>query len=1070
MVKHTAIAYITVAMAATMVLPVLATAQTNVGGNVEAFERWTAAESPYIVVDDVVVYSSTDLLLIEPGVTVQFSSGTALYVRSGALRAVGSASEPIVFTSLSGSRGGWAGIYVASSSSADLSYCIVENTGQDYLGVNAALQCYTNDLTMANCTIRGNETNFPGVVALGNGSSPVITDSLIDTTGTSPWIYTGRTYATPTLARNTFSGPAQPGLRLGPASALNANHFAGDQVADIDIVAKSIGRRHRWTLQSGLHRYVVVEDFLTIYSSNDSLTIDPGVTVAFANGTGIDVRSGSLTANGTSADPIVFTSRTGNPGAWGGIYVASSATASLAHCTIGNTGEDYLGVSAALQSYTDDLTVTDCTIQGNGSNHPGVVALGNGSSPVITDCLMDTTGTSPWVYTGKTFATPTLARNTFSGPAQPGLRIGPTSALDGNYFVNNNVVDIDIVARSIGRRHRWTLQSGLHRYVVVEDFLTIYSSNDSLTIDPGVTVAFANGTGIDVRSGSLTANGTSADPIVFTSRSGNPGAWRGVVVASGGTANLAYCIIENTGQEYSSVRAAVQTSTDDLVMLDCVLRRNGADGVYIRNGQPSLARVQFLDFVGNSWFAVRNVGRDNVNAQENYWGTNDASLIASVIFDEGDDTSKGAVDFRPFLTASDLVPVAPGLVAPGDGGKVATPTPLLRWTHPDASLFALELASDDGFTDVLLSEPALTAQRLTVPNDQLAFGQRYTWRVRAWNHVSTGPWATGSFWVLEPDDDIPLPVDSVYTVSLQAGINLVAAPLASASPLTLRDLVTLIGADAVSFIVWYDTETSRFAAYMPDSPVGAPTNTSVVGGMGYLVVMKDARDIVFEGVAWRDPATPSPRLLSSPSDDGTPVLAVTGYALDATGRPMGGVDVVVSNARAGRELRARTMSVGDVGRYVVVFADLSGHSVGGVGDLLRVRPAEGLRLTGHAETKLGRRPLRQSRVDLPNLVAQLAPSATGLLPNYPNPFNPETWIPFELAEESDVVVRVYGMDGGLVRTLELGRLAVGEYRERSSAAYWDGRNDLGEAAAGGVYVVELAAGEYRETRRLVVSK
>jgi hypothetical protein len=93
-----------------------------------------------------------------------------------------------------------------------------------------------------------------------------------------------------------------------------------------------------------------------------------------------------------------------------------------------------------------------------------------------------------------------------------------------------------------------------------------------------------------------------------------------------------------------------------------------------------------------------------------------------------------------------------------------------------------------------------------------------------------------------------------------------------------------------------------------------------------------------------------------------------------------------------------------------------------------------------------------------------------LLANFPNPFNPETWIPFELAEESDVTVRIYGMDGALVRALDLGRMRQGVYMKRGEAAYWDGRNAAGEPVASGVYIYELAAGDYRAMRRMVLVK
>ena len=101
---------------------------------------------------------------------------------------------------------------------------------------------------------------------------------------------------------------------------------------------------------------------------------------------------------------------------------------------------------------------------------------------------------------------------------------------------------------------------------------------------------------------------------------------------------------------------------------------------------------------------------------------------------------------------------------------------------------------------------------------------------------------------------------------------------------------------------------------------------------------------------------------------------------------------------------------------------------------------------------------------------RIEPFQTRLMANYPNPFNPETWIPFELAEAADVTIRVYGLDGGLVRKLDLGARSVGEYVGREDAAYWDGRNAEGERVASGVYVYELTAGDYHALRRMVVMK
>jgi len=95
---------------------------------------------------------------------------------------------------------------------------------------------------------------------------------------------------------------------------------------------------------------------------------------------------------------------------------------------------------------------------------------------------------------------------------------------------------------------------------------------------------------------------------------------------------------------------------------------------------------------------------------------------------------------------------------------------------------------------------------------------------------------------------------------------------------------------------------------------------------------------------------------------------------------------------------------------------------------------------------------------------------TVLLPNYPNPFNPDTWIPFVLADSSELTLRIYDSKGNIVRTIPLGEKPAGTYIQKSKAIYWDGRNNLGERVASGMYFCTLQAGEYTDMRRMAVMK
>ena len=104
------------------------------------------------------------------------------------------------------------------------------------------------------------------------------------------------------------------------------------------------------------------------------------------------------------------------------------------------------------------------------------------------------------------------------------------------------------------------------------------------------------------------------------------------------------------------------------------------------------------------------------------------------------------------------------------------------------------------------------------------------------------------------------------------------------------------------------------------------------------------------------------------------------------------------------------------------------------------------------------------------LLALFTPVETALLANYPNPFNPETWIPYQLSKSAEVTLTIYAIDGHVVRTLALGHQTAGMYQSRSRAAYWDGKNAVGEPVASGVYFYTLTAGDFSATRKMLIRK
>jgi hypothetical protein len=101
-------------------------------------------------------------------------------------------------------------------------------------------------------------------------------------------------------------------------------------------------------------------------------------------------------------------------------------------------------------------------------------------------------------------------------------------------------------------------------------------------------------------------------------------------------------------------------------------------------------------------------------------------------------------------------------------------------------------------------------------------------------------------------------------------------------------------------------------------------------------------------------------------------------------------------------------------------------------------------------------------------VVGLTPSKFALLQNFPNPFNPETWIPYQLSQDTSVTVRIYSFNGQPIRTIALGQQAAGTYLTKDRAVYWDGRDHIGEKVASGVYFYTLQAGNFKATKRMII--
>ena len=301
---------------------------------------------------------------------------------------------------------------------------------------------------------------------------------------------------------------------------------------------------------------------------------------------------------------------------------------------------------------------------------------------------------------------------------------------------------------------------------------------------------------------------------------------------------------------------------------------------------------------------------------------------------------------------------------------------------------------------------------------------------------------------------------NVFNVTLAKGLNMISVPLAPPTPMTAKTLAALTGATTV---ITLDTASQQFVGWTPNAP---DAGFSIEGGTGYIVNVPETRQFAFVGSQW----TNQTEAAAAPAISGETIQEAWAFVVSGhlEGRAAyDGYQVIVRNLRTNHII---TTSVqGDY--FAAATADLARRSVVQVGDVIQVHViGQDRNVESHTfDFKVTPESIADAVLSI-TLDSIGQPKLTQLLQNFPNPFNPETWIPYQLETSADVTLQIYDTSGGIVRTLDLGFKPQGFYMTRSTAAYWDGRNNMGEQVASGVYFYSLNTPDFSATRKMLILK
>ena len=382
---------------------------------------------------------------------------------------------------------------------------------------------------------------------------------------------------------------------------------------------------------------------------------------------------------------------------------------------------------------------------------------------------------------------------------------------------------------------------------------------------------------------------------------------------------------------------------------------------------------------------------------------------------------------------------------------------------------------------------------------------------------------------ITPVEPPPEPIVPGFDVTLEPGLNMISIPLMPAEPYTAKSLAEMLGA---TIVIRLDAATQSFVGYtvadegdgfgidgsqgyivntpagamvkftgdawdnQPEPPPPPPEEPAAEEEAPADDAVADDADAAADDAAADDAAADDAAADDAAADDaaaddgGDDAAADAGDAAPAAPTlttfksawafivtsDIQGMETGTTYTLVAENLRTGTIATenvtSDVRRSSAVWADLNRKSVVEAGDKLKIAlyDERGTIVSGPFERTVATTDIRDAFLNLELRVGDVQPQDTILAQNFPNPFNPETWIPYQLNKASEVSIQIYNVSGHLVRTLDLGWQPTGSYMTASSAAYWDGRNAVGERVASGIYFYTLQTADFTATRRMVILK